>query len=159
MLVPCGTTGESVTMTEEEDERVIGLTIEVAQNRAKVIAGAGSNSTAAAINTQNERVTCADPCCSRAVLQQPTQEGLSALSRNCEAIPDMPISFTTFPGRTSSNIAAQTVLRLARDCEKHRRNQRSVRKPVANNGNSASACPLTFHPLSFFSGDDAEPSR
>src|SRR2546427_10460375 len=49
LLVPCGTTGESATMTEEEDARVIGLTIEVARGRAKVIAGAGSNSTSSAV--------------------------------------------------------------------------------------------------------------
>src|SRR5213079_1871401 len=49
LLVPCGTTGESATMTEAEDQRVIGLTVEVARGRAKVIAGAGSNSTASAI--------------------------------------------------------------------------------------------------------------
>ena len=49
LLVPCGTTGESATMTEEEDARVIAMTIDVARGRAKVIAGAGSNSTAAAI--------------------------------------------------------------------------------------------------------------
>src|SRR5580765_4752655 len=45
MLVPCGTTGESATMTEEEDARVIAMTIDVARGRARVIAGAGSNST------------------------------------------------------------------------------------------------------------------
>ena len=45
LLVPCGTTGESATMSEAEDQRVIGLTVEVARGRAKVIAGAGSNST------------------------------------------------------------------------------------------------------------------
>src|SRR5262245_8258765 len=50
LLVPCGTTGESATMTETEDGRVIALTVEVARGRAKVIAGAGSNSTAAAID-------------------------------------------------------------------------------------------------------------
>src|SRR5205807_5352556 len=49
LLVPCGTTGESATMTEEEDMRVIAMTIEVARGGAKVIAGAGSNSTASAI--------------------------------------------------------------------------------------------------------------
>ena len=48
LLVPCGTTGESATMTDEEDQLVIKLTIEAAQGRAKVIAGTGSNSTAAA---------------------------------------------------------------------------------------------------------------
>src|SRR5881628_1997043 len=49
LLVPCGTTGESATMTDEEDQRVIKLTIEVANGRAYTIAGTGSNSTAAAI--------------------------------------------------------------------------------------------------------------
>src|SRR5882757_10995152 len=49
LLVPCGTTGESATMTEAEDQRVIAITIEVARGRARVIAGTGSNSTASAI--------------------------------------------------------------------------------------------------------------
>src|SRR5438105_11731492 len=120
LLVPCGTTGESATMTEEEDARVIALTIEVARDRAKVIAGAGSNSTASAIEySKRARDAGAD-----AVLQvapwynKPTQEGLYAHFRAiAEAIPDLPIMLYNVPGRTSSNIAAQTVLRLARDCE------------------------------------------
>src|SRR5882672_8159080 len=49
MLVPCGTTGESATMSDEEDQLVIKTTVESARGRAKVIAGTGSNSTAAAI--------------------------------------------------------------------------------------------------------------
>src|ERR1051325_4413089 len=49
LLVPCGTTGESATMTDEEDRRVIAVTVEVARGRARVIAGAGSNATASAI--------------------------------------------------------------------------------------------------------------
>src|SRR5262245_42849483 len=120
LLVPCGTTGESATMTEDEDARVIRLTIEVAQGRAKVIAGAGSNSTAAAIEySQRARDLGAD-----AVLQvapwynKPTQEGLYAhFHAIAEAVPDMPVVLYNVPGRTSSNIAAQTTLRLARDCE------------------------------------------
>src|SRR5437660_1820388 len=120
LLVPCGTTGESATMTEEEDSRVIGMTIEVARGRAKVIAGAGSNSTAAAIEySQRARDLGAD-----AVLQvapwynKPTQEGLYAHFRAiAEAVPETPIMLYNVPGRTSSNIAAQTVLRLANDCE------------------------------------------
>src|ERR1041384_1452740 len=120
LLVPCGTTGESATMTEKEDARVIALTIEVARGRAKVIAGAGSNSTASAIEySKNARDAGAD-----AVLQvapwynKPTQEGLYAHFRAiAEAIPDLPIMLYNVPGRTSSNIAAQTTLRLARDCE------------------------------------------
>src|ERR1041384_2187966 len=120
LLVPCGTTGESATMTEDEDARVIALTIDVARGRAKVIAGAGSNSTASAIdNSKRARDAGAD-----AVLQvapwynKPTQEGLYAHFRAiAEAIPDLPIMLYNVPGRTSSNIAAQTTLRLARDCE------------------------------------------
>ncbi len=120
LLVPCGTTGESATMSEAEDQRVIGLTVEVARGRAKVIAGAGSNSTAAAIEySQSARDLGAD-----AVLQvapyynKPTQEGLYTHFRAiAEAIPEMPIMLYNVPGRTSSNIAAQTVLRLANDCE------------------------------------------
>ena len=119
LLVPCGTTGESATMTEAEDATVIGTTVEVAQGRARVIAGAGSNSTAAAIEySQRARDLGAD-----AVLQvapwynKPTQEGLYAHFRAvAEAVPTTPIMLYNVPGRTSSNIAAQTVLRLARDC-------------------------------------------
>ncbi|HEY5073515.1 MAG TPA: 4-hydroxy-tetrahydrodipicolinate synthase [Pyrinomonadaceae bacterium] len=120
LLVPCGTTGESATMTEAEDQMVIAITIEVARGRARVIAGTGSNSTAAAIEySQRARDLGAD-----AVLQvapwynKPTQEGLYAHFRAvAESIPETPIMLYNVPGRTSSNIAAQTVLRLARDCE------------------------------------------
>jgi len=120
LLVPCGTTGESATMTEEEDARVIGTTIDVARGRAKVIAGAGSNSTASAIEYSKR----AGELGADAVLQvapwynKPTQEGLYAHFRAiAEAVPDMPIMLYNVPGRTSSNIAAPTTLRLARDCE------------------------------------------
>src|SRR6266436_9569632 len=61
LLVPCGTTGESATMTEAEDQRVIAITIEVARGRAHVIAGSGSNATAAAIEySQRARDAGAD---------------------------------------------------------------------------------------------------
>jgi 4-hydroxy-tetrahydrodipicolinate synthase len=120
LLVPCGTTGESATMTEAEDQRVIAITVEVARGRARVIAGTGSNSTAAAIEySQRARDLGAD-----AVLQvapwynKPTQEGLYAHFRAvAESIPETPIMLYNVPGRTSSNIAAETALRLARDCE------------------------------------------
>ena len=120
LLVPCGTTGESATMTEAEDARVIATTIDVARGRAKVIAGAGSNSTASAIEySQRARDLGAD-----ALLQvapwynKPTQEGLYAhFSAIAKAVPEVPIMLYNVPGRTSSNIAAQTTVRLARDFE------------------------------------------
>jgi 4-hydroxy-tetrahydrodipicolinate synthase len=120
LLVPCGTTGESATMTDEEDQRVIKLTIDIVKGRGHVIAGAGSNSTAAAIKaSQIARDLGAD-----AVLQvapyynKPTQEGLYAHFRAvAEAVSDLPVVIYNVPGRTSSNISAQTTLRLARDVE------------------------------------------
>jgi 4-hydroxy-tetrahydrodipicolinate synthase len=120
VLVPCGTTGESATMTEAEDQQVIKHTIDRAKGRARVIAGGGSNSTAVAIeNSKIVRDLGAD-----AVLQvapfynKPTQEGLYAhFKAIAEAVPDLPIVIYNVPGRTSSNIAAETTLRLAGDCE------------------------------------------
>src|SRR5580765_656505 len=120
LLVPCGTTGESATMTEDEDARVIAMTIDVARGRAKVIAGAGSNSTASAIEySQRARDAGADAALQVAPwYNKPTQEGLYAHFRAiAEAVPDLPIMLYNVPGRTSSNIAAPTTLRLARDCK------------------------------------------
>ncbi|HBB89728.1 MAG TPA: 4-hydroxy-tetrahydrodipicolinate synthase [Blastocatellia bacterium] len=119
LLVPCGTTGESATMTEEEDQRVISRAIELARGRAKVIAGTGSNSTAAAI--ENSKI--AQRLGADAVLvvapfyNKPTQPGLYAHFRAVAEAVDVPIVIYNVPGRTSCNIAAETTLKLARDCE------------------------------------------
>lgn len=119
LLVPCGTTGESATMTEEEDQRVIKRTIELARNRARVIAGTGSNSTAAAI--ENSKI--AQNLGADAVLvvapfyNKPTQQGLYAHFRAISEAVDLPIVIYNVPGRTSCNISAETTLRLARDCQ------------------------------------------
>jgi 4-hydroxy-tetrahydrodipicolinate synthase len=120
LLVPCGTTGESATMTDEEDQLVIKTTVEVARGRAKVIAGAGSNSTVAAIEySKTARELGADAVLSVApYYNKPTQEGLYAHFRAiAESIPGLPVVIYNVPGRTSSNIAAETCLRLARDVE------------------------------------------
>lgn len=120
LLVPCGTTGESATMTDEEDQLVIGTTIEVARGRARVIAGTGSNSTAAAIQySQTARQLGADAVLSVApYYNKPTQEGLYAHFRAiAESIPGLPVVIYNVPGRTSSTIAAATTLRLAREVE------------------------------------------
>lgn len=121
LLVPCGTTGESATMTEEEDHRVIELTIEVARKTsARVIAGTGSNSTAAAIEySQAARELGADAVLLVAPFyNKPTQNGLYAHFRAvAEAISPLPVVLYNVPGRTSSNISAQTVLKLAREVE------------------------------------------
>jgi len=119
MLVPCGTTGESATMTDEEDQLVIKTTVEVADGRAKVIAGTGSNSTAAAIQySKTARDLGADALLSVApYYNKPTQEGLYAHFGAIAKAIDLPIVIYNVPGRTSSNISAQTTIRLARDFE------------------------------------------
>ena len=120
LLVPCGTTGESATMTDEEDQLVIRLTIEAARGRGQVIAGTGSNSTAVAIKySQTARDLGADALLQVApYYNKPTQEGLYAHFRAiAEAVEGLPVVIYNVPGRTSSNISAQTTLRLARDVE------------------------------------------
>jgi 4-hydroxy-tetrahydrodipicolinate synthase len=118
ILVPCGTTGESATMTEEEDDRVIKLTIEAAHGRARVIAGTGSNATRAAIdNSKRARALGADGVLVVApYYNRPTQEGLYAHFRAvAESVSDLPVIIYNVPGRSASNINAQTTLQLARD--------------------------------------------
>jgi 4-hydroxy-tetrahydrodipicolinate synthase len=118
LLVPCGTTGESVTMSGAEREQVIRATIETAKGRARVIAGTGSNNTAHAVEQSKEAAGWG----ADAVLvvapyyNKPTQEGLYQHFRAvAEAVPETPVVLYNVPGRTSSNISAETTLRLARD--------------------------------------------
>lgn len=120
ILVPCGTTGESVTMTDEENRLVIRTAVELARGRAKVIAGTGSNSTAVTIQrSQIAREIGVDGVLTVApYYNKPTQEGLYAHFRAiAEAVNDLPVVIYNVPGRTSSNISAETTLRLAHDVE------------------------------------------
>ena len=120
LLVPCGTTGESATMSDEEDQLVIKTTVEVANGRAKVIAGTGSNSTAAAIQySQTARDLGVNAVLSVApYYNKPTQEGLYAHFRAiAESVSDLPVVIYNVPGRTSSTISAETTVRLAREVE------------------------------------------
>lgn len=120
LLVPCGTTGESATMTEEEDERVIKLTVDTVRRRARVIAGTGSNATAAAIEySKRARILGADAVLVVAPFyNKPTQAGLYAHFRTvAESVSDLPVVIYNVPGRTSSNISSATTLSLARDVE------------------------------------------
>jgi len=120
LLVPCGTTGESATMTEEEDQRVIKLTVDLARGRARVIAGTGSNATASAIEwSRTARELGADAVLVVApYYNKPTQEGLFTHFRAvAEAVNDLPVVIYNVPGRTGCNIAAATTLRLAHEVE------------------------------------------
>lgn len=120
ILVPCGTTGESATMTEEEDQRVISITVEAAKGRARVIAGTGSNATAVAIETSRKaRNLGVDGVLVVAPFyNKPTQDGMYAHFRAiAEAVEELPVVIYNVPGRTASNITAATTLKLAADIE------------------------------------------
>ena len=120
VLVPCGTTGESVTMNDDENRLVISTTVDLARGRAKVIAGTGSNSTAVTIQrSQAAREIGVDGVLTVApYYNKPTQDGLYAHFRAiAEAVDGLPVVIYNVPSRTSSNIAAETTLRLARDVE------------------------------------------
>ncbi|PYT00338.1 MAG: 4-hydroxy-tetrahydrodipicolinate synthase [Acidobacteria bacterium] len=117
LLVPCGTTGESVTMSDSERLHVIRMTVEVAKGaKAKVIAGTGSNNTAATIDfTRKAREVGADAALVVApYYNKPTQAGMFAhFSEIARSVREFPIMLYNVPGRTSSNISAETTLKLA----------------------------------------------
>ena len=113
---PCGTTGESPTLSHEEHERVIALVIEAAAGRARVMAGTGSNSTAEAIRlTRFAARAGADAALSVApYYNRPNQEGLYRhFAAIAEAV-DLPIVLYNIPGRTGRNVEPETVERLAK---------------------------------------------
>lgn len=155
ILVPCGTTGESVTMTEDVRLQVIRSAVDVAHKRgAKVIAGTGSNSTAATIAfTRKAREAGADAALVVApYYNKPTQEGLFAhFAEIAKSVKGFPIVLYNVPSRTASNISAATTLRLA---EAHE----NIVATKEASGNLSQVMEIIMgRPRNFkvFSGDDA----
>lgn len=121
LLVPCGTTGESVTMNADECISVIKMTVEVAKQHkgAKVIAGSGSNNTAATVDfTRKVREIGADMALVVGpYYNKPTQDGYFAHFREiANSVKKFPIMLYNVPGRTASNINAATQVRIAENC-------------------------------------------
>lgn len=114
-LVPCGSTGETATMTEKEDELVIGTVIEVAAGRVPVIAGTGSNDTRKAIQYTKvaQRLGANGALMVTPYYNKPTQEGLFQHFQAVAEATDIPIVLYNVPGRTGSNVLPETVARLA----------------------------------------------
>jgi 4-hydroxy-tetrahydrodipicolinate synthase len=114
-LVPCGTTGESVTMTEDEQARVISLVIEQTVGRVPVIAGTGSNSTRVTIErTRQARAAGANAALIVApYYNKPTQEGLYAHYAAIADAVDLPIVLYNVPGRTAVQMQPETIMRLS----------------------------------------------
>jgi 4-hydroxy-tetrahydrodipicolinate synthase len=115
-LVPAGTTGESATLSHDEHRRVVELCVKTAAGRVPVIAGAGSNSTAEAIElTRHAKAVGAD-----AVLMvtgyynRPSQEGLFRHYEAVSAAVDMPVVVYNVPGRTAVDVSNETLARVAK---------------------------------------------
>ena len=116
-LVPVGTTGENPTLSREEQERIIDITIEQANGRVKIFAGAGSNNTVEVI----EKAKFAKRAGADAALvvgpyyNKPTQSGYFAHFSAIANAVDIPIIVYNVPGRTGGNITAETMLQMAEE--------------------------------------------
>ncbi len=113
-IIPCGTTGESPTLTHKEHGEVIGKVIEAANGRIPVIAGTGSNNTSEAINlTRHAKETGADgSLIITPYYNKPTQQGLYDHYKAILDEVDIPIIIYNVPSRTGVSISPETVARL-----------------------------------------------
>ncbi|MGV1100902.1 4-hydroxy-tetrahydrodipicolinate synthase [Thiovibrio sp. JS02] len=115
-IVPCGTTGESATLSHEEHHRVVELTIKTVKGRVPVLAGTGSNSTEESIElTRHAKAAGADGALMiTPYYNKPTQEGLYQHFKAVAEAVDIPIILYNVPSRTSVNMLPETVARCAK---------------------------------------------
>jgi 4-hydroxy-tetrahydrodipicolinate synthase len=117
-LAPCGTTGESPTLSHEENERVVAFVCERARSRTNVMAGTGSNSTSEAIRMTK----AAKKAGANGTLQvgpyynKPSQEGYFRHFAAIAEATDLPVVVYNIPGRTGSNILPETLAKMAEKC-------------------------------------------
>jgi 4-hydroxy-tetrahydrodipicolinate synthase len=116
-LIPCGTTGESPTLSHDEHHRVVELVIEAARGRIRVVSGTGSYSTSDAIEMTRhaERAGAAGALVVNPYYNKPTQEGLYRHFRAVAESVAIPILVYNIQGRTAINVETDTMARLARD--------------------------------------------
>jgi 4-hydroxy-tetrahydrodipicolinate synthase len=153
-VCPVGTTGESATLTYAEDKRCIEIAVEVCRGtKTKVLAGAGSNATAEAIEAAKTAQNCGvDAIFSVAPYYvKPSQEGLyQHYKAIAEAVPEMPFMLYNVPGRTVVDISADTVIRLFDDVK----NIYGIKEATGSLERTIEL--LSRRPeLKVFSGDDA----
>lgn len=113
-VVPCGTTGESATLSWDEHNRVVDIALDEAKGRVKVIAGAGSNNTSEAVAAAKhaEKMGADAILCITPYYNKPTQEGLYRHFKAVSESVDTPIVLYNVPSRTAVNLLPETVERL-----------------------------------------------
>ena len=118
-LIPCGTTGESPSLSHDEHRRVVELVIEAARGRIRVVAGTGSNSTAEAIDMTRhaERAGATGALVVNPYYNKPTQEGLYRHFRAVAESVAIPILLYNIQSRTAINVETDTLARLVRDAK------------------------------------------
>jgi 4-hydroxy-tetrahydrodipicolinate synthase len=150
-VVPCGTTGESPTLTYEEHSELIRKTVEICRGKIKVIAGTGSNSTKEAIElTEHANKDGVDGILSvNPYYNKPTQEGLflhfSAIAKSSNS----PVMLYNIPGRTAVNMLPETILRLSGIP-----NIVSVKEATGDLGQMSKTISLVPESFTVLSGDD-----
>ena len=118
-IVPCGTTGESPTLSDEEQKKLIELTVNHVNGRCKVIAGTGSNNTQHALEmTKFAKSVGADAAMLvNPYYNKPTQKGLYLHFKTVADAVDIPIVVYNIKGRTSVNVETSTMVKLLNDCK------------------------------------------
>ena len=152
-IVPCGTTGESPTLTTEEHEKVIEIVIKAARGKVPVIAGTGSNSTEEAVNlsAHAERLGADGLLLVSPYYNKPTQEGLYQHFKRIADSVKIPIVLYNIASRTGINIQPETIARLAGDCK----NIVSVKEASGNLDQMSRIKALSGPDFDLISGDDA----
>ena len=115
-IIPCGTTGESPTLSHDEHKRVVEIVIEAARGRVPVVAGTGSNSTAEAIDltAHARKAGAAGALIVNPYYNKPTQEGLYRHFKAIAEAVDIPILVYNIQSRTAVNVETDTLARLAK---------------------------------------------
>lgn len=151
-VVPCGSTGEAATMTPDEQRRVVEITVQVVNGRVPVIAGAGSNDTARAIRMSHmmREAGATHLLHVSPAYNKPPQRGIMAHFRAIADVAELPIVVYNVPGRTGSNIAAETTLALA-----EHPNIVAVKEASGDLGQITQIIRHRPHHFSVLSGDDA----
>ncbi len=151
-LVPVGTTGESPTLTHDEHKRVVEITIDATWNRVPVIAGAGSNSTAEAIDfaAHAKKAGAAAVLVVTPYYNKPTQDGLFHHFKAINDAVDIPIIIYNIPGRSVVDMAVSTMARCA-----GLKNVAGVKDATANMARASQQRLAMGHGFNMLSGEDA----